>query len=212
MVSEEFYREYQGKLIQGDRHGCTKMVNELLQSGIVINDLYVLLFQRSLYEIGTLWETNRISVATEHLCTSITESLITQAYPYMFAAEHTGKKAIITCTPGEFHQVGSRMVADYFEMYGWHSHFLGSNTPQDELIRYIKEIQPDALAVSLSVFFNLNPLQKLVKNIRGQFPELPIILGGQGFRWGGKESFLSINKVHIFSSLDELVNNILNPN
>ena len=119
MITENVYQEYQVKLHSGNRSGCMVIVKELLAAEIKIKDLYINLFQRSMYEVGTLWETNKISVATEHLCTAITESLINLTYPYLFSTERHGKKAIITCTPGEYHQIGARIVADYFELNGW---------------------------------------------------------------------------------------------
>jgi methanogenic corrinoid protein MtbC1 len=212
MITETIYQQYHTMLISGDRGGCKKIVRGMLDEGIQIKELYVGLFQRSLYEVGILWETNKISVAVEHLSTSITENLIALAYPYMFAAEHSGKKAVITCTPGEYHQVGARMVADYFELNGWDSYFLGSNTPDSELIKFIEDQKPDLLAISMSVFFNLNSLLILLAKVRAHFPELQILVGGQAFNWGGAGSFKSIDNILLISSLDELDEKILNLN
>jgi MerR family transcriptional regulator, light-induced transcriptional regulator len=211
MIDEALYQEYQSKIIAGDRGRCVEIVKELLESEIQLKELYIQLFQRSLYEVGRLWETNKISVAVEHLCTSITESLINLVYPYMFAAEHSGKKAVITCTPGEYHQIGARMLADYFELKGWDSYFLGSNTPVTGLVKFIEECHPDLLAVSMSVYFNLNSLHTLVKSVCEYFPDLEIIVGGQAFNWGGADSLKSFTRVTYISSLDDLDDKILNP-
>ena len=211
MIIEDLFREYQVKLLNGDRAGCMVIVKKLLAAKIEIKDLYVNLFQRSLYEIGSLWETNKISVAIEHLSTAITESLINLVYPHMFASEHCGKKAVITCTPGEFHQIGARMVADYFEINGWDGYFLGANTPDDDIINFIKEHKPDLLAISMSVFFSMNSLQLLIAKVRQHFPDLTILLGGQGFIWGGEKAFHAMENVHLILSLDELDKKILKP-
>jgi MerR family transcriptional regulator, light-induced transcriptional regulator len=211
MITESLFLEYQTKLLKGDRTGCTIIVKKLLSSVIPIKQLYLNLFQRSLYEIGSLWETNKISVATEHLCTAITESLISLTYPYLFGSEHTGKKAIIACTPGEYHQIGARMVADYFELNGWDGYFLGANTPENELIQFIEEQQPDLLAISMSVIFSLTSLEKLTKKVHIHFPNLLIILGGQGFQWGDKNAFKTNENIYMLHSLDELDEKIFKP-
>lgn len=208
MITEELFQEYQIKLLGGDRSGCTNIVKQLIENGIQMKELYIQLFQRSLYNVGVLWESNKVSVALEHLCTSITESLINLAYPYLFAAEHSGKKAIIICTPGEYHQVGARMVADYFELNGWDGYFLGTNTPDGELFKFIEARHPDVLAISMSVFFNLFALHQLIKNIRKHFPDLKIIIGGQGFRWGGEDSMAEFENVHLIKTLNEMDNKI----
>ena len=204
MITEILFQEYQSRLLRGDRIACISIVKQLLADEIRMEELYVQLFQRSLYDVGLLWETNKISVAMEHLCTSITESLINLSYPFLFNTEHSGKKAVVVCTPGEFHQVGARMVADYFELNGWDGYFLGVNTPDVELFNFIEKHRPNVLAISMSVLYNLSTLQHLVDKICNQFPSLKIIIGGQGFRWGGRDSFKTFDNVQIVLTLDEL--------
>lgn len=220
MITESLYRNYQDRLITtSGRADCKVIVKKLLTDGILIKDLYVNLFQRSLYEVGVLWETNKISVATEHFCTAITESMISLSYPYMFAGKYQGKKAIITCTPGEHHHIAGRMVADYFELNGWDGLYLGDNIPEDAIILFITENYPDLLAVSMSVSYSLNTLDTLIVKVRQHFPDLPIVLGGQGFNWEGKDSFIwgsnnvfkTMDKVCLVKSLDELDEKILKP-
>ncbi len=211
MITDELYNTYQSNLLSGSRSACTQIVADLIHTDLSIKDLYVHLFQRSMYEMGTLWEQNKISVATEHMCTAITESLINMCYPLIFSAEHCGKKAVITCTPGEYHHIGARMVADHFELHGWDGYFLGANTPTNELIRFIREHQPDLLAISMSVYFNLPNLKTLVDKIQREYPDLTILLGGQGFRWGGTDVFQSGDHIHFITSLDELEQKYLIP-
>jgi methanogenic corrinoid protein MtbC1 len=210
MITEQFFQKYQRSILEGDRASCAMMVATLLEEKIPLKILYVDLFQRSLYEVGTLWERNKVSVAVEHMCTSITEHLVAQAYPLIFSREHTGKKAVVTCTPGEFHQIGARMVADHFELHGWDAYFLGSDTPLDDLLSYLKQKSPDLLAISMSVSFNLQSLIQTVQSVRNEFPAMPVILGGQGFQWGGDAAFEKMGQVHILHSLDELETNFLN--
>ena len=220
MITESLYQNYQNQLLSTDgRAGCKVIVKQLLTDGIQIKDLYVNLFQRSLYEVGVLWETSEISVATEHFYTAVTESLISLAYPYMFASKYQGKKAIISCTPGEYHQIAGRMVADYFELNGWDGLYLGASIPEGEIIDFITDNYPDLLAVSMTVSFSLDSLQSLVHKVQQYFPDLPIVVGGQGFNWKGIDANLagSINKlkkmnnVYVINSLDELDEKILKP-
>ena len=99
MITDEIYTGYFPALLSGSRVTCNGMVKELLASGTPVKEIYIRLFQRSMYEVGALWEQNKISVATEHMCTGITDSLVNLCYPAIFSADHLGKKAVITCTP-----------------------------------------------------------------------------------------------------------------
>jgi methanogenic corrinoid protein MtbC1 len=73
MINEATYTGYKKTLLAGDRFNCKDIVQTLLDNKIDIKELYTDLFQRSMYEVGELWENNRISVANEHLATAITE-------------------------------------------------------------------------------------------------------------------------------------------
>ncbi|MFP4469234.1 MAG: B12-binding domain-containing protein [Bacteroidales bacterium] len=203
-ITDSIYNNYLNALLAGNRQVCHSIVKKLLDSKPDIKDLYVHLFQRSLYEVGELWEKNKISVATEHIATAITEGLLTLVYPTIFAAEHSGKKGLVACVPNEFHQIGAKMVADTFELNGWDGYFIGSNTPVQDLIKAIDETQPDVIALSLSIYFNLPELVKMMQEIRKHFNDVPIWVGGQAFRWGGKETVENFPGTLFIDSLQKL--------
>ncbi len=205
-ISENIYRLYLDALLEGDRAGCGRIVEDLLAQGIGIKSLYTDLFQRSLYKVGDLWESNRISVATEHLATAITEGMMGLVYPRLFKRERTkqDRKVVISCTPNELHQVGSKMVADMFELYGWDSRFLGADTPGADILAYVRETAPDLVGLSLSVYFNLPFLKTVIEGIRSAFTDIDIFLGGQAFRWGGIEAIKSYHGIVYIPTLDEL--------
>ncbi len=113
---------------------------------------------------------NKISVAVEHISTAITETLMNLIIPHLFSEEKLNKKVVVTCTPGEFHQIGAKMVADFFELHSWNSYFLGANTPSKDFLNYIAEIKPDLIVISTSISFNLSNLERLILEINSQFP------------------------------------------
>nr|WP_274600137.1 B12-binding domain-containing protein [Halorhodospira abdelmalekii] len=182
------YQAYLGALLRGERSRCVDLTKRLLEDDdVAVRDLYLDLFQRALYEVGHLWETNRISVATEHTATAITEGLLTLAYPKIFMSERKGKRALVSCMVNEYHQVGGKMVADIFELNGWDGYFAGGNTPVSDLLLEIEEKEPDILALSVSVYFNMGALYGALERIMKDHPELKIIVGGQAFQWGGSD-------------------------
>jgi len=203
LITEELYQRYLRALLEGNRQSCHTLVSELLDKDIDVKDLYVHLFQRALYRVGELWENNKISVAVEHIATAITEGLLSLVYPRIFDAEHCGKKAVIACVPNEFHQIGAKMVADTFELNGWDGYFVGANTPTKELLDLLQDNDPDVIALSLSIYFHLPQFEKMLTEIRNEFPETPVWVGGQAFRWGGVEV---IEKFYNTAFIDSLHN------
>ena len=204
MIEERLYQEYLKALLAGKRKQCRDVVQRLLDANIELKTLFTGLFQRSLYEVGELWENNRITVANEHLATSITESLLNLVYPALFAADRSGKKAVISCSANEFHQVGGKMVADIFELNGWDGHFLGANLPYEDLTRFIQEVQPDVVGLSLSILANQDHLKRGIEVVRTDFPKVDLLIGGQAFRWGRIDAIQRYPGTEYIPSLDEL--------
>jgi methanogenic corrinoid protein MtbC1 len=209
MITDKVYDEYLYLLLDGKRTGCTRIIQDQLDQAVQIKMLYTDLFQRSLYRVGELWESNRISVAKEHLATAITEGLMGLTYPALFGAERyeQGKKIVISCAANEFHQIGGKMVADICELNGWDTHFLGANTPVDHMLEYIQDTKPELVGLSLSVYFNMASLQTGLEAIRSDFRNLSIIVG-QAFQWGGSKILKKYSGIEYISSLDELENGI----
>lgn len=204
MITEAQYTAYRNALLDGSRPVCARLVRQLLEKRIDIKALYTDLFQKSLYEVGELWESNRITVAREHLATAITESVLNLVYPELFTGELCEKKAVISCTANEYHQVGGKMVADIFEVNGWDAHFLGANTPVDQLLAFIDEERPNMVGLSVSIYFNMPSLKTALDALSSTFPCLDIIVGGQAFRWGGTGIVKTFRNTEWVPTLHEL--------
>ena len=185
IIENEIYETYLASLLSGNREACLNIVTTLLDEKIEIRELYTGLFQRSMYRVGELWESNEISVAREHLATTITENMLSATYPYLFTGVQSTKTAIISCSANEYHQLGGKMVADIFELHGWDAHFLGANTPLKKLLQSIDEIKPDLVALSLAVYFNVPALEITLQALNAHYTHLDILVGGHAFTWGG---------------------------
>jgi hemerythrin-like metal-binding protein len=178
---EQSFAAYLECLLQGDLRGCGLIVQRLLAEGISFKKLYVNLFQRAMYSTGELWMRNQISVATEHLATTITLSMMTLVHPALVDSPRNGKKAVVTCVGGELHQVGAHMVSDTLEFLGWDSYFLGANTPVEGLLELLVDKQPDVLCLSVSLSSHIGQFNEAVKKTRARCPALDILAGGQAF-------------------------------
>jgi methanogenic corrinoid protein MtbC1 len=203
-VTEDQYQVFYNGLLISDRILCTQVLQDVLHSDVDIKDVYVYLFQRALYEVGEQWERGRISVAVEHAATAIIERLLTVVQSKVLSGGERTYTAIIACVADEYHQLGARIVADMFELHGWRCYFLGANTPLPDLLQMIHKHQPEVLGLSLSIYFNLPSLLHAHTVVRKEFPNQAVIVGGQGFRWGGSEALSTDPHVMCISSLDDL--------
>ncbi|MBN2281115.1 MAG: cobalamin-dependent protein [Candidatus Marinimicrobia bacterium] len=176
-------QQYLNSLLRGDRNVAANLIFDAIEHGIPIKKIYLQVFQPVQYEVGRLWHLNKINVAKEHYCTAVTQNIIARLYAHLFTGQKSDKKIIATCAPGELHELGIRMVADFFQMEGWDTYFLGANTPMESLIETLSEIRPDILALSATVAFNVNKLATIIDSIRNTdgISDIKVMVGGYPF-------------------------------
>jgi methanogenic corrinoid protein MtbC1 len=176
-------RTYLRSLLQADRIAASQIINKAMQSGSNIKDIYIFIFQASQHEIGRLWQTNQINVAQEHYCTAATQVIMSQLYPHVFSTPKIGHRLVATCVNGDLHELGIRMVADFFEIEGWDTYFLGANTPVKSLLQSISQYQAELLCISATINFNVGALSELVAAVRKSpdASKIKIMVGGRPF-------------------------------
>jgi MerR family transcriptional regulator, light-induced transcriptional regulator len=174
---------YLDLLLQGRRDEAHRLVLSAVETGTNVKAVYLDVFQPVQREIGYLWQTNEVSVAQEHYCTAATQFIMGLLYPHIPLAPRNGKRVVVACVGGELHEVGARMVADFFEMEGWDSYFLGANTPSSGILSMIAEQEADLLAVSVTIHYNVEAARALTGEVR-RSPDaagLKILVGGRPF-------------------------------
>lgn len=175
------YEEYLDALRKGDRRQALRAAQNALAVGTDIRDLYLGVFQPAMHEVGRLWETNQITVAQEHLATAITQSVMAHLYGHVFTYAPIGRTLIATCIGGELHELGIRMVADFFEMEGWDVYYLGANMPVDDIIRMAREKRADLLGISVTLNSHVSHARDMIHAVRASpiGNHIRIMLGGQ---------------------------------
>ncbi len=203
-IDKSTYRQYEEALLSFDRGACSSLVYDQLEREVAIPDIYERLLRPALYDVGAMWEQNKLSVAAEHVATAITEGVMNELYSRVIAAPRKGRLAIIAAVEGEYHQVGAKMVADVFELNGWDALFVGASTPAGEIIRLVRETRPTLLGLSLSVYFNLPSLVMEIESIRAAGLDIPILVGGQALQRGGRSAIAGLDGVYPVLDLVEL--------
>lgn len=179
----ELASEYLDYLIRGDKNSALNLIMNSVKSGTTIKDIYLKVFHCTQKETGRLWQISKITVAQEHFITAATQLIMSQLYPYLFNSTHKEKSIIVSCIAGELHELGVRMVADFFEMDGWNSYYYGANTPEISLIDAVETHKPDVLAISATMTFNLGSVAELIERIKNNSATayVKILVGGYPF-------------------------------
>jgi methanogenic corrinoid protein MtbC1 len=174
---------YLRAILLGQRQTAAGIAVEAVRQGHTVVDVLADVLQESMYEVGRLWETNRITVAQEHMATAITQQVIARLYPLITPMQPPRGKMVITGVEGEHHQVGPNMVADALESAGWDVRFLGTNTPIAGVLQAVEEHGASVLGISATMLFNIPAVRRLMTAARAAAGEnLRLIVGGSAFR------------------------------
>ncbi|MBI9032593.1 cobalamin-dependent protein [bacterium] len=180
-IYSQYAEKFINYVLNGEKAKASEMILGLVSEGVSVKNIYLDILQPVQYEIGHLWQTNKISIAQEHYATSVTQLVISQMYPFLFNGSPKDRVLLTSCVSGELHEIGLRMLSDIFELEGWSTWYLGANLPDESVIEMIKDKKPDIIALSATVMFFLEKLEKLILKIKESGIEAPIMVGGYPF-------------------------------
>jgi methanogenic corrinoid protein MtbC1 len=167
-------------LLGGDRREVVRLIEEGLACGIPAATLQQSVIRKAQEEIGRLWQTNRISIAQEHMATAIAQVALAHIFDHAPPPRPNGWKLVMACVEGELHDFPARLMADALELVGFQLHYLGANVPTASLLSLLEAEPPHLLALSCTLSFHLPALQDAIEQVRRQQGErFPILVGGR---------------------------------
>lgn len=175
--------KYLSLLLKAKRKEAQSLIDDLVKDGQPISSIYEHIFEATQYELGVLWQTNKITVAHEHFCTAATQLIMSSLYPLIFNSQKKGHKMLACSVSGGSHELGIRMISDFFEMDGWDTYYMGASMPDTNIISAVKEQQASMLAISVTMPFDISKVENLINKIRSDetIAQLKIIVGGPPF-------------------------------
>lgn len=176
-------RDYMGAMLARERNRAHDLIMAALEGGTSLPDIYLGVFQPVQYEIGWLWQTGEISVGHEHYCTNATQLIMSQLYSRVFTGTPGDKRVVAACAQGELHELGMRMLTDFFEIAGWDTYYLGANTPTESIVSTLDETRADLLLIGATIHDRLPVVRDLIAAVRhsSSVGTTPILVGGYTF-------------------------------
>ena len=157
----------------------------LKEKKIELYDLYDFFLRPVLNEFVCNSEDEEICIWKEHVRTSIVRTILESTYPYLIEVKKTVKpnnqKVVVVCPSEEFHEVGAIIVTNYFTLAGFDAQYIGANTPKGDIVSAVKALKPDYLALSVTNYYNLVVTKQITEQVKGLFPYVKVILGGNAF-------------------------------
>lgn len=195
-LSIEIFSEH---LENEDKYKCIQIVLEQLKNKqMSIVEIYTKILAPSLNKMRCNLDDKGVCIWQEHIRTAIVRSIIENSYIYLVQEKkkknmtEKNKKVVVGCPDGEYHEIGARMAADFFDLNGFGVIFVGSSTPALEFGKVIKALKPEYIAISVTNFYNVVSAKKTIDHIREiNSYDLKIIVGGNAF----------IDKSHLYKDI-----------
>ena len=133
-----------------------------------------------MYHVGDMWASNKIGVATEHVCSNVAHGLVNIIMEKNSIPQTKSK--IILCTPsGEEHNLGCRILESFLSCRGYKIINLSPSVPSESILQSIENDKPKAVFVSITIEDNLGAGQRLVRKIKSKY-DFPVYVGGQAVK------------------------------
>ena len=166
-------------LLRRDSARARRVIEEALEAGAPVPDVYLGVLEPALREVGHRWAMGTLNVAEEHYATAVAQSILDALSRQMRRAPRDGRLAVVTGSPEEQHVLGARMVADFLEADGWEALLLGAGAPAHDVVALVESEQPDLVALSTATAGVLDGVAELLAGLAGLRPKPYVVAGGQ---------------------------------
>lgn len=138
----------------------------------------------ALNEVGHLWMRDELGIAIEHVCSNTTLGLIQmiESYNAQMANGDANKGNVLICTPyGDLHSIPCKMVESILMSKGYKVYNIAPSTPRETVMKYVQEIKPSMVIVSVTLSSRAKASERLVKELLSRYDNsITIIVGGRG--------------------------------
>jgi methanogenic corrinoid protein MtbC1 len=197
------------KLKNYELEGLISIYNDYTKSVYSLLDFYEKLLIPVLYKIGDQWANGEIDIATEHVCSNATITLIDlinqKNINKKISKSSSTDKPIILCTPeGELHSIACKIIESLLREKGYEVYNITSPLPTNSIQSYLYHIDPIVTIISVTLEENIKSAIRFVQEIRQSF-NIPIIVGGNAIKFVPKFQIELLEKYDkVYLNLEKL--------
>lgn len=166
-----------------------------------ILEFYDKIIKHILYDVGDLWRRDELMIGTEHVVSNRLLGIISELNKNQTRKKKRSK--LLICNPsGERHNIVCNMLESILTDRGYNVYNISPSTPSKDVIKYVTNINPDMIMVSITLPANLQSGINLVKNISKDYNK-PIVVGGQAITESSSKKFIPAIVMPNENTLDE---------
>ena len=132
----------------------------------------------ALEEIGHGWAEKSVSVAQEHMATTVFRRVLGWLLR-VYEVNGPAPRIVVATPPGQVHEMGALMVAVSAAAKGWGVTYLGPDLPVADLLSAAGQTRARAVAISVVYLSEKRDLLASLRETRAGLPgRVPLLLGG----------------------------------
>jgi MerR family transcriptional regulator, light-induced transcriptional regulator len=174
---EQWHRDVLAAASQLDQLAVEAVLDDAMASmpPVAFFEEFLMPLQR---EMGQRWHDGVSTVAEEHL---VTQAARQRMFTLLQQAPKRARRHVVcACLPNEDHELGLLGVALKFRHAAWRVTFLGARTPTENLVRLVKELAPELVALS-GLNVRTDDLEGMISPVIAALPPGgQVVLGGAG--------------------------------
>ncbi|MBM9535859.1 cobalamin B12-binding domain-containing protein [Desulfobulbus alkaliphilus] len=169
------------KLIRGDVQGARKVIAEFAAEYVSPDRLIVEVMLPAMAEVGQGWQSNELEIFQEHLATEAIRGLLaglTAMRPEN--RQERNAVALVSCGPGDAHELIPLALASYLTFRGWSVKNLGVGLPANQIARAVAAFEPNALFLTFTMLSRFEEVLDVIAQVHRASESCRVIVGGRG--------------------------------
>ncbi|WP_309891241.1 methionine synthase [Archangium sp.] len=130
-------------------------------------------------EVGRLFGANELIVAEVLQSAESMKAAVSYLEPRMSKAQAAARgKVVLATVKGDVHDIGKNLVEIILANNGFHVVNLGIKVPPEQLVKAVREHQPDILGLSGLLVKSAHQMVATAEDLKRQGVDVPILVGG----------------------------------
>jgi DNA-binding transcriptional MerR regulator len=163
-------------LDEGQAGSILTEATALFDLGAVCLDI----IQPCLVLIGEAWYRGDIRIATEHFASQYLRGRLLSLFQSL-PLRPRAPRIVVGCAPGEFHEIGSLMLALFLRRDGYRVDFLGADVHIGDLFEFARVERPALICLSANSDTTARELRTMQAKLAGMRPRPRFGFGGRIF-------------------------------
>ena len=161
--------------------GRARWIREAIEAGLDEGTIDDRVIGPALVLVGDLWVNGRISIADEHLATSISLRVMTlQREAFRVASERASRRVLLAGAQGEHHVVGLAMASERDRNAGYDVRLLGADVPVAEIGGAVERHRPAVVGFTTATSLSAVNVPAAIDAARRVDPDIGVVVGGRG--------------------------------